>query len=176
MILSLFLSLSCSLCLFSCLHWPLRGVESLISYHNVCAGRNSRNHPANRVKRLCGSRPLRTLSLSLTSVTPLHTLFSLTFFLSDFSNSLISCTIFVCFSLLRECLQSPSSGGQQHIHPGIHSFSLPLSIFSAFFHQTYIAILHRLSTFLLPPHPASECTGESRHMRTAKTASGSGPL
>lgn len=54
------LPLSVSLC------WPVKGVKRLVSYHNVCAGSNSRNQPAERVDRLCGSRPpLLCLSLAL---------------------------------------------------------------------------------------------------------------
>lgn len=102
--LSLSVSLSPCLSLPPSLYWPVRGVESLISYHNVCAGSNSRNNPAGRVKRLCGSRPLclsfTLLSFTNTSNTISHSfpLFSLCLsFCLTHPFSFLSLTLSLCF-------------------------------------------------------------------------------
>lgn len=138
---------------FSSLHWPLRSGESHFISQRLC--REQQQEPSRRQREGTVWIAPPPHALSLTSVTTLHTLF---YFLSvgcshslSFSNSHIQFTIYVSLSLLEKCLQSPASGAQQHICAGI----LLLSVFSAFFHQTRIAILHRLSAFLLPTLPLS---------------------
>lgn len=152
-------SLSLSLC------WPVRGVKSLVSYHNVCAGSNSRNHPAGRVKRLCGSRPPPPLSQSCAlslfhfntsnaishsfhsfSLSPSFYLTHQCSVLSHF-HCLSCCVSFSCFVFVSFSFRRVSPVGSTTSSMG---YTLSVSLFSSFLHHT-----HPPPPPHLPPPPLS---------------------
>lgn len=142
------LPLSVSLC------WPVKGVKRLVSYHNVCAGRNSRNQPADCGLTVWITPPsfvsvLRSFSPSLTHVTPFHTVLT-PFYLFPSFNLPCQFSVFSHFHCLRVSIififcvwlflfQAHVSS----LHPQVGSTtssmgSIPSgSLFSSFLHHTH---------------------------------------
>lgn len=115
------------------LHWSVRRVESLISYHTVCGGSHSRNQ---EILLLCRS-PMLPLSCALLSepFIPFH-VFCVTHHFFPPTCPFLTVHFYIvsfwsCLLDLGECFQSPASGRQNYIYHGIYSFALYILFLSS---------------------------------------------